>query len=338
MIFPISLMSSCAGDSSPTLLKPSLSSYQSIAIKAETKENNAVVKLDLLDVNFPISIFFFKTSERTFIETSNSNLLLEDLSWTLKDDLSLNTDELFLFMDKDDYILMFPLYSEEFPTYHLLGISKTGSFEDYGVHTYSFKDVENLKMKFPDVNYSLEDRNDTLRIYANASRKILLSKLEFINSQNETISRDERAMIDLLLGLSIKLKNGEWQPDCAAPSGYFKIINDELELDLRYGEVGVLSISLKMRSIPSTGEVHLFFENIINCALPMGDEEYYSRPPSEVDISKDRLVGRLIPVSANRLEFVWDGLYHLPTKKTLYLDNLDYKVDKSGKIMLNLCN
>jgi hypothetical protein len=135
----------------------------------------------------------------------------------------------------------------------------------------------------------------------------------------------------------VELLNGEWQPDCNYPTGFFRIEGKELFLDLYVRGACVLALKLDMIPTPADGETTLYFRSKEYLHCPLGTEEYADFEFDPENIAQDIPVGKLIPINEKKVEFSWSGLFDNTTRETLFIENLPFEKDKNGKIVLNLC-
>jgi hypothetical protein len=196
LVFTVSFLSSCGNESIDE--KTSTPNYQSVKFDLTTTENEEVAYFEISNTSFPIHLIFFKESGNTFIEVNN-NTLLVDLETRSGDGFSTKKGQLALFKNKVGYILMFPTFTEEFPDFQLLGLSKNGEFSNYGWHTYSYDAVEKMNKKFTEVDYKIKERNDTLRVYLKQDNDVLLSELHFHSDKKVKLTLDEEKMLESLL-------------------------------------------------------------------------------------------------------------------------------------------
>lgn len=118
---------------------------------------------------------FFKESEKTFLNINDLYLNTNGL-YKLEND-NINTEDVILFKNKLEHVILVPTFSEEFPSFQMVGISKNKEFFNYGLHTYSLDNFEKLEgAPFDRINYQIKKLNNELRIYAIVNKKeILLS-------------------------------------------------------------------------------------------------------------------------------------------------------------------
>ncbi len=172
--------------------------YESLKFDVELSGNEQLASIDFKNTTFPISLVWFKEYERTFIKVNDKFLLIE-LDWMLDDELNPEMDILTLFKNKDNYIIMFPTYTEEFPVFGLTSISKNGTFEDLAFHTYNYSDFKLSQGKMLNGNYLLNDVNDTVRVVLDSNPQVMLSDRWYLEDAGDPISEKEKTMLQELL-------------------------------------------------------------------------------------------------------------------------------------------
>ncbi|WP_333852042.1 tetratricopeptide repeat protein [Epilithonimonas sp.] len=174
-------------------------SYEKISNKSTVKSNSSLAIAQFASAKRPLNLIFFKESERSFLNTSEQYF---DINWNYKiDNNVINTDEILLFKNNAEYIILIPTFSEEFPTFQTIGITNAGNFVDYGLHTYSGQDYEKLgNISFDNVDYQIKKLKNELRIYAVVNQKeILLSDYSKSNqSKNNDITASEKNEVEKL--------------------------------------------------------------------------------------------------------------------------------------------
>lgn len=171
--------------------------YIEIPFKSEIHEDDAIFTAKLTGIDFPVSFIQIKDVEPIYIEINDVSSILPEFEPPLSGFTS-NSAYFRLFKRAEEYVLMYPVFSEEFPTFQLLGFNSKGKLNDLGCHTYSFDAVEKFNLYFGEDTYVLGELNDTLRIYREGSTKILLSKLRFRNSQFEPMSTADNEKMQAL--------------------------------------------------------------------------------------------------------------------------------------------
>lgn len=160
---------------------------------------------------------------------------------------------------------------------------------------------------------------------------------EYLTEENPFLSESFSFGIDGPEIKNIKLLQGKWQPDCEEPSGYFRIKDEIVEIELRIGEVGAWMIFLDMKNGESLNEVLLFFNRTNYVSLPMGSEGTYDSPPSDKEISSKKVVGKLKLISGSKFQLIWYGLYHMASLEVLDEYDVTFVRDAQGSILLKVC-
>lgn len=195
----IFILSSCG---SYTKKAPPVSIYEKFNFEAEITENEELVNIEIVNAAFPISFVWYKEFERTFIKV-NHRFQLIDMAWTLDDGLNPEIEKVSLFTNKDDYFILFPTYTEEFPSFGLIAISKNRIIKDLGFHTYSFTDFEKAKNEMLNGNYLLGEVSDSVRVLLDSTPKLMLSHRYSSEESEDPISEKEKTMLEALLSNEI---------------------------------------------------------------------------------------------------------------------------------------
>lgn len=156
--------------------------FEKISNKSIVKSNENLSISDFTETE--LSLIFFKESERTFL---NVNEHYFNVNWQYSiENEAINNDNVLLFKNSSEYIILIPIFSEEFPTFQIIGINKNKEFIDYGQHTYSLTDFEKLgNTPFDKIEYQIVKQKDGLRIKAvDGQKEIVLSDYSK-NEKNE---------------------------------------------------------------------------------------------------------------------------------------------------------
>ena len=169
-----------------------LNGYEKLSNKSSVKSNETLSIAQFSEIQLPLNFVFFKESEKTFL---NINELYLNINWLyeLEND-NANTNNVILFKNKLEYVILVPTFSEEFPIYQMVGIDKSNKFIYHGQHTYSQEDFEKLKgTSFDKIDYQIKKTNNELRIYAIANQKeILLSDYSKMANTETPITPNEK--------------------------------------------------------------------------------------------------------------------------------------------------
>lgn len=172
--------------------------YEKLGNKSSVKSNETLSIAQFSDIQLPLNFVFFKESEKTFL---NINELYLNINWLYKlESDNINTKDVILFKNKLEYVILVPTFSEEFPTYQMVGIDKSNKFIYHGQHTYNQEDFEKLKgTSFDKVDYQIKKTNNELRIYAITNqKKILLSDYSKMANTETPITPNEKNEIKKL--------------------------------------------------------------------------------------------------------------------------------------------
>lgn len=317
----------------------------------EYHENDELAILTFTSVEFPLSIVYFKEAGSSYLLIHDSISQYIHLENRFNVERDINTKNLALYKDGDQFIFMYPTFSEEFPTFQLLAFNEKGNFKSMGTHTFSFEDVERLHINFAEATYYIEKTDTVPQIFLKSNPCVLLTvvyndsmSLQKISKQDLERLRHAYKSDSFIEGYNdvnktkIDLVNGEWQPNCEEPSGYFRTDGEIVELELRIGEVGAWMIFLDMKRGEAFDEVLLYFDRTNYVSLPMGAEgEEYNSPPSDKDISSKKVVGKLKIISEDKFQLMWYGLYHRTSLEVLDEYDLTFERDAEGSILLRVC-
>lgn len=171
--------------------------YSIVKYKIQSNENEQSVEVEFFGLKFPFSLVYFKESEKCFILVNEKHSLLVDLEPSLNDSLKFSTGNILLFKRENNYFLMLPTYSEEFPTFQLIEFNKAGAFDNLGFHTFRYDDIKSFD-NVVDIQYDLREKNNLPRIYTKSTPKILLSKVELRKNNTVRLSKYERNELETL--------------------------------------------------------------------------------------------------------------------------------------------
>lgn len=165
--------------------------YSIVDYSKRSNENEQCIEIQFFGIKIPFSLIYFKESEMCFILANKKRSFLVDLEPNFNYDSKLEPENLLLFNKENDYLLMLPTYSEEFPTFQLVGFSAKGIFDNFGFHTFSYEDIENMNVNsLENICYNIQEKDNLPRIYANS--KVLLSKVEFRKTKMITMSKNQK--------------------------------------------------------------------------------------------------------------------------------------------------
>lgn len=163
-----------------------------VKVDSKIEENEEVMRIKLLHIDFPINVVYFKESDRAFIEVNDK---FQNIELDLRDG---SKEFIWLFKDQDKYILMFPTYTEEFFNPCIVRVSKNGQFEYLGDHKLSNEDfIESSKLK--NGSYHLKEKDDTIRVfYSKQDREVMFSEVNFHSDMHERITLEETQILKSL--------------------------------------------------------------------------------------------------------------------------------------------
>lgn len=196
LVFSIVLLNCSGKDPNSNITSKQIavqkSGYEKVSNKSSIISNDILSLVQFANIQLPLNLVFFKESERTFL---NLNDLYVQVNWLYKiknDQISANN--IILFKNNLDYVILVPTFTEEFPTFEVVRIDKSKKIVYDGQHTYSPADFEKLEStSFNKVDYQIRRINNELRIYAIANHKeILLSDYSKIKNVETPITPTER--------------------------------------------------------------------------------------------------------------------------------------------------
>lgn len=161
--------------------------------------NITVVRFNFVD--FPLYLISFTESERKFLYKKDifsfelyTNLYNDEQSYFI------DIGDVQIIKGDKQYFFMCPTYSEEFPSFKIIGFSKNNPFEYYGMYTYSYSDYDKLDgVSFEEVKYELFEENNIPKIHAlSGERKIILSHIEE-KGENDSILEEEKIKVNFFL-------------------------------------------------------------------------------------------------------------------------------------------
>ncbi|MDR2238599.1 MAG: hypothetical protein LBE92_20915 [Chryseobacterium sp.] len=181
-----------------TKTQPVNNNFEEISSKSSVKNNKILSIADFTETEFALSLIFFKESERTFLNV-NDNYLNVNWQYSIENE-SVNSDNVLLFKNNSEYIILVPTFSEEFPTFQMVGINKNKEFINLGQHTYSFTDYKKLgNTSFDKIKYQIVKQKDGLKIKAvDGQKEVLLSEYSKNENDEAQLSLSEKNEITLL--------------------------------------------------------------------------------------------------------------------------------------------
>ncbi|WP_419494847.1 hypothetical protein [Chryseobacterium bernardetii] len=284
--------------------------------------NKQVQKLDLHHNSLTVKIRYI--SERAYISIENNKK--ETVSWNpvhfnffYDSSLELAEKDIHLLLKNNDpsegYLLL-PSFTEQFSTYSLYHFRKdTLNF----IGTYEVSE-------FVKGAFSFDESSKKVYIQSSPSKKLKLNKIE--QNQDEKFNNIQE---------DIKLLNGKIE-EKAYPSdlkGTWAVIceNELTELDINKSE-GYLSlydfnaiyINLKIEKVSNKNEYLLKYASLAS------QQDYYKENLKIVDeeISKDKVIGKLILQKNGKAELQWTGLYNMKKKKLEFVGNDFLLIKENG--------
>lgn len=161
------------------------------------KTDGNIILLKFNSVDFPFYLAFFIESERKFLYKEDIfSFELYAMLYENAENLLTGLKDIQIVKGEKQYFLMYPTYSEEFPSFKIVGFSKNNPFKYYGIHTYGYNDYDKLEgISFEEIKYRLFEENNIPMVYALSGRKkFLLSQIEE-DQYRERISEEEKNRI-----------------------------------------------------------------------------------------------------------------------------------------------
>ncbi|MBO6184349.1 MAG: tetratricopeptide repeat protein [Chryseobacterium sp.] len=187
-----------------TITQPINNNFEEISSKSKVQSNETLSIAGFTETEFALSLIFFKESEKTFLNI-NENYFNVNWDYTIQNE-SINSNNVLLFKNSTEHIILIPTFSEEFPTFQMIGINKNKEFINYGEYTYSLADFEKLgNTTFDKIKYQIVKQKDGLRIKAfDGQKEILLSDYSKNENNEAHITQSERNEIILLRNENMK--------------------------------------------------------------------------------------------------------------------------------------
>ena len=116
-------------------------------------------------------------------------------------------DGIKLFEKDKEYIMMFPIFSNEFTVFQLVGFDENASYKDYGEHTYDGEVFEKIiKTPFEERVFHIKAYQDKPRVYVSAGNNDFLFNDVYYKPQKK-YSILSKKQIDNLKQLKTKQRN-----------------------------------------------------------------------------------------------------------------------------------
>ncbi|WP_306169340.1 hypothetical protein [Halomonas sp. MMSF_3323] len=166
--------------------------FSLVATDITQRSNDELVIYEVAGTSFPISIVFFKESERSL-------LIVNDDKWrtvAMDGRVEPAMESTYLFKKDQSHVLMFPTFTEEFPTFQLIQFEDDGNFVDLGMHTYSFDDFVKKQDEIRNGSYRIQEFDESIRVVLENGQNLLLSEVWFDKIPVEPVSGEERKMYE----------------------------------------------------------------------------------------------------------------------------------------------
>lgn len=164
------------------------------------KENLIIFNLAVIDKT-PIVLYTYTDDYLAYLEINEKIVPFFD-GYFIEYDKSNDTnvfkllDDIKLFKKNNEYIIMFPIFSNEFTLFQLVGFDKNTSYKDYGEHTYDGETFgEILETPYEERIFRLKTYKNEPRVYVSAGNNDFLfnevyhkSKENYTSLSNEEIN------------------------------------------------------------------------------------------------------------------------------------------------------
>lgn len=91
----------------------------------------------------------------------------------------------------NETLMLFPVTTEEFPTFNLVQFDSQGKLMNLGTHTYSFNDFEMVAEQIRAGNYALHKIDDTVRVVLQSTPEMVLSEVWLDEKEIDPVSDSE---------------------------------------------------------------------------------------------------------------------------------------------------
>ena len=284
--------------------------------------NKPFQKLDLNHNSLTVKIRYL--SERAYISIENNKK--EFVSWKpvhinffYDTSLELAEKDIHILLKENDssegYLLL-PSFTEQFSTYSLYHFRKD-TLNLIGIYEVS---------EFVKGTFSFDENSKKIYIHSSPSKKLKLNKIE----QNQDEKFDN-------INEDIKLLNGKveeqtyqsdlkgtWAVNCENELTELEINKSEGYLSLY--DFNAIYINLKIEKVSNKNEYLLKYASLAS------QQDYYKENLKIVDeeISKDKVIGKLILQKNGKAELQWTGLYNLKKQKLEFVDNDFLLIKENG--------
>lgn len=165
--------------------------YEDLKVDNQVVDGDDVLQVKFLNLSYPVELIQFKESERTFIKSSESFQCIE-FDWR-----NSGIDDISFYKAGDEYVMLFPTYTEEFITPCLISIQENGAPKDLGAHTFSYSDFDRANESASQQKFVLKNVNDTIRVFQSGSKSdVMLSQLTFGYLKDDLISDKEKMILE----------------------------------------------------------------------------------------------------------------------------------------------
>lgn len=148
----------------------------------------------------PVKLILLLKSDRSVLSVANRRSEIEFNYFYDSDiDTGLNGITFFEAQKSNETLMLFPVVTEEFPTFSLVQFNTQGKFTSLGTHTYSFSDFEKIGGEISDGNYTLRTIEDTVRVVLQSTPEMILSEVWFDEKGIDPDSEVEKTRVQSYL-------------------------------------------------------------------------------------------------------------------------------------------
>ncbi|MBP2619058.1 hypothetical protein [Chryseobacterium jejuense] len=243
------------------------------------------------------------------------------------------TKEILLFKRNNKYDILLPTFSEGFTTFTLLEFSQDGTYKYLGNHTYNNDIFNKIKNTPPEkrIYFLKQGKTKTPGIYVKqGNNDLLFSEISY--PEPDPIANEEIEKINFYKkgGSSQNLKTypsdlkGMWGVICENELTVLKINKNEGFLSLY--DFNAIYINLKVEKSSNKKEYLLKYASVAS------QEDYYKENLKIIDdeISKDKVIGKLILQNSGKAELQWIGLYNMKKQKLEFVGNDFLLIKENG--------
>ncbi|ADV48992.1 SH3 type 3 domain protein [Cellulophaga algicola DSM 14237] len=157
------------------------------------KDNLIIFNLAVID-NIPIVLYTYTYDYLAYLEINEKIVPFFD-GYFMEYDKSSGTnvfkllDGIKLLKKNNEYIIMFPIFSNEFTVFQLIGFDENASYKDYGEHTYDGETFEKIiGSPYEERIFHLKMYENEPRVYVNVGNKDLIFNEIYYKSPDNYIN------------------------------------------------------------------------------------------------------------------------------------------------------